>query len=280
MTKDRHVSELLGEVFRRGGMKKALRRAEAVLLWPQVAGPQLARFTRARKLVDGVLFVDVSDSETAMHLTLQRQRFVDVLRGKFGAREVRDVRFQPGRVPGEDSPEPEQRVAAEADPQDLSKLARTLGELELPESLSGQALQAGRSMLAYRARRLAEGWSSCTACEALTPEAGLCSSCKRYAAQPRVRTGAAGLAVDPGLALENLSDDERSVAALLAQRQLENTLSELLPQVLADQELRPQLEAAARSLLALKLRKSLAEVQERDMASLPARVARVLGYWA
>ena len=63
---ERHVSELLGEFFRRSGLKRAVRRAEAVLLWPQVAGAEVARFTEARVLRDGVLYVDVSDSETAM----------------------------------------------------------------------------------------------------------------------------------------------------------------------------------------------------------------------
>ena len=33
---ERHVSELLAEVFRRAGMKRNLKRAEAVLLWPRV----------------------------------------------------------------------------------------------------------------------------------------------------------------------------------------------------------------------------------------------------
>ena len=48
-----HVSEVLAEVFRRGGMKRAVKRAEAVLLWPQVVGSEVARFTEAKALQDG-----------------------------------------------------------------------------------------------------------------------------------------------------------------------------------------------------------------------------------
>jgi hypothetical protein len=260
-------------------MKRAVRRAEAVLLWPQVAGRQLARFTRARNLVDGVLFVDVPDSETAMHLTLQRQRFLDVFRGKFGAKEVREVRFQAGRVVDSEEPDEGPPPATTVDPRELSRLTRSLGELELPEDLSRPALQAARSMLAYRARRKAEGWLSCPTCGALTPEAGLCSTCRRYSDEGQVRRGAERLVADPADALQHLSEDERSVAALLAQQQLESALADLLPRVVADPDLRPQLIAAARSLLALKLHKTPAEVEEHDIAALPPRVARVLGHW-
>jgi hypothetical protein len=276
---DRHVSELLAEVFRRGGMKRALKRAQAVLLWPQVAGGQLARFTRARNLVDGVLFVEVSDSETAMHLTLQRQRFLDVFQGKFGAREVREIRFQAGRRIENEEPEASPPADAPIDPQELTRLTRALGELELPEELSRPALQAGRAMLAYRARRKAEGWSECTTCGALSAEPGLCSTCLRYSQSTTVRAGAERLAVDPCDPLPLLSDDERAVAVLLAERLLEATLSELLPQVLADQDLRPQLETVARCFLALRLGKPPAEVADADLAKLPVRVARVLGHW-
>jgi hypothetical protein len=274
-----HVSELLAEVFRRGGMKRALRRAQAVLLWPQVAGGELAKFTRARNLVDGVLFVDVPDSETAMHLTLQRQRFLDVIQGKFGAREVRDIRFQTGRPIA--MPEAEaQPVNVAVDPHALSRLTKELGKLDLPEQLSKPALEAARSMLIYRARRKAEGWEGCSICGAPTPEPGMCSTCTHYAGEPQVRRAAAQLAVNPDDPLPWLSEDQRAVAARLAQQELEGTLDELLPQVLADQDLRPQLETVARCYLALRLGKSPREVAATDLAALPPRVARVLGYWS
>ena len=278
MPNDTHVSELLAEVFRRGGMKRSLKRAQAVLLWPQVAGRQLAAFTRARNVIEGVLIVEVPDSETAMHLTLQRQRFLDVFQGKFGAREVRDIRFQTGRrVEPEEPPAPEPEPVA-ADPNDLAQLTSALGELELPEELSRPALEAARAMLAYRARRKAEGWTACPTCGALTPEAGLCSTCRRYAQDPQVVAASQTLAVNPQAATPNLSEDQRAVASLLAQQELAGTLGELLPQVLADPELRQQLETVARCYLALRLEKPPSEVGDADLSLLPARVARILGH--
>lgn len=282
MAKETHVSEILAHVFKRGGMVRGVRKAQAVLSWPQVAGSQLARFTRARALVDGVLIVEVPDSETAMHLTLQRQRFVDALRGRHGARDVRDIRFQTGRSVVEEERQEESSGEARqrVDSQELSRLTSALGELDLPEELSGTALEAARSMLAYRARRKAEGWKECTTCGALTPQSGLCDACRRYAGEPLVRAAADRLAVEPEEKSPQLSDEQRAVAELLAREQLQVTVRELLPHVLAKPELRPQLEAAARCLLSLTLHKPRQDLTDQDILALPQRIARVLGYWS
>lgn len=84
----RSVADLLAEVFKKGGLRRGVRRAEAVLLWPQVVGPEVAKFTEAKTLQDGVLIVEVPDSETAMHLSFQRQKFLHVYRAKFGVRDI------------------------------------------------------------------------------------------------------------------------------------------------------------------------------------------------
>jgi hypothetical protein len=273
---ERHVSELLGEFFRRSGMKRAVRRAEAVLLWPQVAGPEVARFAEARVVRDGVLYVDVSDSETAMHLSLQRQRFLDVYRSRFEAREVREIRFVVGRphAPEEPAPAP---APGRPDPDALADLARRLGELDLPDPVAGAALRAGRAMLGYRARRRSEGWQPCPTCGALVPEPGPCDACRRYAGEGRVIDAARKLAVRPGAPTPDLGEEERAVAEHLAARSLDATLTELLPQVLADPGLKPQFEHAARCRAALVAGKALAEVADDDLRRLPDRVRRVLG---
>lgn len=273
---ERHVSELLGEFFRRSGMKRAVRRAEAVLLWPQVAGAEVARFAEARALRDGVLYVDVGDSETAMHLSLQRQRFLDVYHGRFEAREVRDIRFTVGRphAPEEVAPDP---GPGRPDPDALADLARRLGELELPDEVASAAMRAGHAMLGYRARRRSEGWQPCPTCGALVPSPGLCDACSRYADEGRVTDAARRLAVRPGAPTPELGEEERAVAEHLAVRSLDATLTELLPQVLADPAMKPQLERAARCRAALAAGKALDEVGPEDLGQLPERVRHVLG---
>ncbi|HZJ08479.1 MAG TPA: DUF721 domain-containing protein, partial [Trueperaceae bacterium] len=187
-TKMRPVSELISELFRRKGMMRPLRRAEAVLLWPRVVGADVARFSVARTLSNGVLTVDVSDSETAMHLSLQRRRFLARYHETYDVRDVKEIRFQVGRVgkandsaagPGNErradgrgavgsgSVTTEGGSEAVADPQAVAALARELEALHLPDDLSGAVMLAGRSLIGLRARQKASGFTACPTCGAL-----------------------------------------------------------------------------------------------------------------
>ena len=276
--KPSNVADVLAEVFKRGGMRRGVKRAEAVLLWPQVVGRDVAQFTTARSVQDGTLFVEVPDSETAMHLSFQRQKFLNVYRAKFGIKDVREVRFRVGRQITPDAPAPKP-AEAPADPKALAALARQLGALDLSEDLSRPTMQAAKALLAYRSRREAEGWTPCAVCETLIEKGILCTVCERYAASPLVQQACYQLAVDPTQATPMLSDDERGVAVYLARAYLKEKLQELLPQVLADPAFKLHLESAARCYLAHLLEKPLREVSENDFDRLDARVARALGRW-
>ncbi|MCA9835759.1 MAG: DUF721 domain-containing protein [Trueperaceae bacterium] len=272
-----HVSDALAEVFKRGGMKRALKRAESVLLWPQVAGSEVARFTEAKTLQDGILYVEVSDSETAMHLMMQRQRFLDVYKVKFGVKDIREIRFRVGRpaVRLEEEPLPSKPV--HIDPMLLSKFARTLGDL--PDNLSQPAMQAAKAMLIDRERKRAAGWLPCPLCDALSDHEGLCDTCQRYAQENKVQRASQGLAVDPDFATPFLSEDERSVAVYLAKQYLQEKLSELLPHVLADPTYKQELASIACCFVAHALGKKVSDVSEEDLDILDSRVARALGRW-
>ncbi len=272
------VSDLLAEVFRRGGMKRGMKRAEAVLLWPQVVGPKVAKFTEAKTLQDGVLYVDVPDSETGMHLSFQRQKFVGVYQGKFGVKDVKDVRFRTGRRPLLEE-EPRPKPAPQADPKALADLARGVSQADLSDELTQRAMQTAKAMLAWRAAREAEGWVACLVCGSLTPVRGLCTTCKRYSEQRQVQTAARVLAVAPDKATPFLSDEERAVAVFRARAYLKEKLQELLPQVLADPRLKGQLESAARCYLAHLLTKLPSDVTDDDLSRLEPRIARALGRW-
>lgn len=273
-----HVRDLIGEFFRRGGMRRAVRRAEAVLLWPRVVGPKLARFTQARSLKGGVLFVDVPDSETAMHLSMQRDRFVEAYARRFGSREVREIRFRAGRRTDEAEAAPT-RTDADPDPAKLTALTRELAAMDLPDALAGPALAAGRAMLAHRARARAEGWTPCPHCGALSPDAGPCDACRRHRDALRVRRAAERLVMRPLDAPGDLGDDEAAVARALARESLDARLAELLPQVLASPALVPQLDRAARNRLALDEGTHPDDLNDHDFRRLDPRIARALGRW-
>ena len=73
----RALDEMVGHAVRAG--------------YTSAAMADVARFSEAKALQDGTLYVEVPDSETAMHLSMQRQRFLDVYRGRFSVREVREI---------------------------------------------------------------------------------------------------------------------------------------------------------------------------------------------
>ena len=259
--KPSNVADVLAEVFKRGGMRRGVKRAEAVLLWPQVVGRDVAQFTTARSVQDGTLFVEVPDSETAMHLSFQRQKFLNVYRAKFGIKDVREVRFRVGRQITPDAPAPKP-AEVPADPKALAALARQLGELDLSEALSRPTMQAAKALLAYRSRRDSGRLDPLrrlrNAHRPIELSGGtLCTVCERYATSPLIRRASHQLAVDPTQATPMLSDDERGVAVYLAKAYLKEKLQELLPQVLADPAFKLHLESAARCYLAHLLEKLL-----------------------
>lgn len=274
-----HVADVLAEIFRRGGMKRAVRRAEAVLLWPQAVGPELARFSAAKTLRDGTLIVEVSDSETAMHLSLQRERFLRSYRDRLGVKELREIRFVVGRPPAPREPEEVTAPEVDPDPSAVAELSRSLADMDLPDDLAATALETGKALLTQRARHAARGWKPCPVCETLTPQGELCDTCERYRSEPRVLAAAARLVMDPAAPTHDLGDDERVIARSLARDSIDEMLLELLPQVLAEPELRDQLEQVAIRSLALELDKAPSEITEDDFHQLDPRVVRALGRW-
>lgn len=275
---ERHVTELLSELFRRGGMVRAVRRAEAVVAWPRVVGADLARFAQARTLKNGVLFVDVPDSETAMHLSLQRSRILDAYERELGGREVREVRFVAGRPVPVETAAPDMREH-EPDPNEWSALTRELAPLDLPPELAGAALDAARAMLRHRQRARVAGWTPCPDCGALTAEAGSCAACTRTRASLAVQRLADRLMVDPTAAAPNRTEAERQLARAVAVERLDERIAEVLPQVVTSPALRPQLERAATIRVALAEDRAPADVDDDDLQRYDPRVARVLGRW-
>ncbi len=291
MAPERPLAELLREAFRRSGLLRGVRRAEAVVLWRRVVGPEVARFSRAVSLQQATLVVDVPDPETALHLGLQRHHLLRAYAEHLGPDVVREIRFRVGRpADAERAPEPTPGSSASADPRAVAALARRLQDV--PEALAGPALQAGAALLALRARRRAEGWQPCAVCDALRePRRGSpaapaiehpdwCPTCRRVSSLPRVTRQAARLALDPDAATPSLSDDERLVArALAAERAAERALA-LLPQALADPSVVPALEHVARAQAALARGLSLDQVDDEALAHVDPRILRALGRWS
>ena len=273
----RHVSYLLTKLFQRKGIKRAIRRAEVVLLWPKIAGPELGSFTTGRSFKDGILYVDVPDSETSMHLSMQRERFLDAYRDRFDINEVKDLRFRTGRpaLKTRSKENEPSSLDVSLDPIALNKLALKLDELNLPKYLASQAMEAGRAMLTYRARKEAEGWTPCFLCSSISPKQGLCDTCQRYTSQSNVQRASRTFTVKPDAVTPELSMEERNVARHLAKQTLLTQLNELLPQALTDPIISAQLKTAACCFLALRLERSLTNISSEDFNNLPPKLTQV-----
>jgi len=277
VAKGKDISSLLAEVFRRGGMKRAVKRANAVLLWPQVVGTEVAKFTNAKVLRDGVLYVDVSDSETSMHLMMQRQKFIDVYRMKYKVKELRDINFVVGKIKRAEiaQKEPEPII----DSRELAAIAKGLAGLDLPDDLAKPAIETAKKLLVSKARQEAKGWRKCMVCGVLSDRKELCHVCGRYSESIKVQREALKLAMRADYETPILTAEERQVAIYLAKNKLQERMQELLPLVLADSKYRLELEQISRRFLAHKLAKPIEEITEIDFDGLDHRITRALGRW-
>ncbi|MBX3141932.1 MAG: DUF721 domain-containing protein [Trueperaceae bacterium] len=299
--RERHVSELIEEVFRRAAVKRGVRRAGAVIAWRAVAGAELAAFSTAVALRDGVLYVNVNDSETAMHLSLGRHRLVDAYRAYLGNADVRDIRFQVGRLDDGDERPASNRALIAPDPAALAALTASLQRLDLPEELERATLAAGTRFLGLQAARRELGWTTCPTCGALhdgplRPESlreaarkaagrrdadaelerALCQACYRYAHEGRVVAAAERLRTAPRAEVDGLGEDERAVAAYLAARSLDSVIATLLPAAVTDDRLALQLESVVRCRLALEHGREPETFTPADFHAFDPHVANVL----
>lgn len=294
MARERALRDLLHDAFRRSGLVRGVQRAEAVIAWRRVAGPEVARFASAAALQHGTLVVDVPDPETALHLGLQRHHLLRAYAEQLGPDVVREIRFRVGRPAPEEAREAPSQAHVPADPRALAALARDLQAV--PEGVAGPALQAGAALLGLQARRRAAGWQPCPVCGVLrepppptssvgrstgpADDRSWCPICTRHAGHPKVRRQAERLADDPDLATPLLSDDERMVARCVARDLAAERVLAALPHVLADPGGRPALERLARIQAALSAGVPLASVHDDHLAVVDARVLRALGRWA
>jgi hypothetical protein len=108
---------VLAAALERAGLAERLRQERAVALWATVAGPELARRTRAVAVREGVLWVAVRNAAWAGQLAFLRSTLVERLQAA-GA-TVQGVHFSVG-APGADDGSDEDDPAAPAAPPALT----------------------------------------------------------------------------------------------------------------------------------------------------------------
>lgn len=90
----RRIGEALPQTLRTLGISRRTREAQALWVWPQVLGSDLAREAKALKLTGGTLWVSTSSTALAHQLHLERGRLLERLNNLIGATVVREIRFR------------------------------------------------------------------------------------------------------------------------------------------------------------------------------------------
>jgi predicted nucleic acid-binding Zn ribbon protein len=71
------VGDVLGEVLRKHGVEKTVRRAGIADLWPEIVGEQLAKVTRVKGADGDALFVEVRSSAWVSELSMLKTEVLE-----------------------------------------------------------------------------------------------------------------------------------------------------------------------------------------------------------
>ena len=99
MSKTHHTStETIGsaidELVKSLGIQKKLQEYDAVVYWEKAVGERIAQMTKATRILQGVLFVQVKTSTWRNELTLRKKEIIDKLNTAIGMNVVKDIKFQ------------------------------------------------------------------------------------------------------------------------------------------------------------------------------------------
>lgn len=177
-----HLSRVLDDTLRRLQLTEAADEARAVMLWPEIVGPQLARVSEPKTLHHGTLVVMVRSSAWNQELTFQKAAIVQKYRARMGKPFIRDLRFVVGKIGALNTQEthapPVEEVRRIRLPQEEVEEIRQASECEDPEL--GQAIRRALTHEAQlRQWRLKHGARECTQCGAAhrTPHS-ICPACR------------------------------------------------------------------------------------------------------
>jgi hypothetical protein len=78
--------------------------ARAVMLWPEIVGPQIAAATEARSAREGVLIVVVRDSAWATELGFRKTEILRAYDRRLARKAIREVRFRVDKIRSQAAP--------------------------------------------------------------------------------------------------------------------------------------------------------------------------------
>ncbi len=266
---------LLSQTMQKNRLSRGVTRARALLVWPEVVGPELARLTRARSQHGTLLFIETQDSVLANFLTLQRPLFLERLQAKLGDASVTELRFAVGSWERAVPAPPEQPLP----PPDQVRAAELVAGV--PENVRESALKAAQAITRARLWREGQGWPPCPVC-GVPSRTSPCAPCRHLLEAAEVAGAARRLTRDPGswgAVRQAVGETGAEAARYLALTELAGQLEELAVECVRSGgggEYLAFLRAQAGVWLALHWRKAPGELTRGDWRALPGTPRQVL----
>jgi hypothetical protein len=130
------------------GLKEAVAKGAALLLWPEVVGEAVAQVTRAETVRGSTLVVTVTDSSWLQQLRYLEEPMVEKLNQALGQPVIEGLYFQLGSIVDPDQVEEPQEADETLSPEEASQLE------ELVSGIKDGELRATVKRLIQVARRL------------------------------------------------------------------------------------------------------------------------------
>jgi predicted nucleic acid-binding Zn ribbon protein len=178
------LSQILDQALRKLDLADAALEARAVILWPQIVGPQMAAASEARSVRGGVLAVIARNSAWNQEIAFQKPLILRRFRERLGESFVKDLRCSVGAVRGVVEP-PASRTPPEEEVRRIQLPQSELDRIrEASRTGDPELAQAIRRALTHEAQlrhwQLAHGARACPRCGAAfrTPQ-DLCPACRQ-----------------------------------------------------------------------------------------------------
>lgn len=87
------IGDILPKILKSAGLDQKIRESEILTLWPEIVGKEVAERTRAVKIDNGVLYVNVDHGAWMQELHFMEKDILRKLRARAPGVELRRIRF-------------------------------------------------------------------------------------------------------------------------------------------------------------------------------------------
>jgi len=93
MAKAQAIGNVFARLFRDLGIEKAIQQNMAVTRWPEIVGGRIAEISNARKIENGVLFIEVSSPVWRNELVFMKSNLINSVNQALAKNIVKDIKF-------------------------------------------------------------------------------------------------------------------------------------------------------------------------------------------